>query len=86
MPRFGLVKRADLIRYLKKAGFDGPFAGAKHQLMIRGDRTLRIPNPHQSDIGKNCWQGFCARQELIKTNGNDFELNQRIETLRSFVR
>ena len=52
MPHFGPIKRADLIRYLKKAGFDGPFAGSKHQLMICGDRTLRIPNPHQSDIGK----------------------------------
>jgi len=52
MPRFGPIKRTDLIRYLKKTGFDGPFAGSKHQLMIRGDRTLRIPNPHQSDIGK----------------------------------
>lgn len=52
MPRLGPIKRADLIRYLKKAGFVGPYAGAKHQLMIRGDRTLRLPNPHQSDIGK----------------------------------
>ena len=52
MPRFGPIKRPDLIRYLKNAGFEGPFAGAKHQFMIRGDRTLRVPNPHQTDVGK----------------------------------
>ena len=52
MPRFGPIKRAELIRYLKKAGFEGPYSGAKHQFMIRGTQTLRIPNPHQSDIGK----------------------------------
>ncbi len=52
MPRFGPIKRKDLIHYLRKLGFTGPFSGGKHQFMIRGDRTLRIPNPHQSDIGK----------------------------------
>lgn len=52
MPSFGPIKRADLIRYLKKAGFDGPYSGGKHQLMIKGDRTLRVPNPHRGDVGK----------------------------------
>ena len=48
MPRFGPV---NLITYLRRAGFEGPFSGGKHQFMIRGTMTLRIPNPHQSDIG-----------------------------------
>ena len=52
MPAFGPINRAGLIYYLKKAGFEGPYSGGKHQLMIRGDRTLRVPNPHRSDIGK----------------------------------
>ncbi|MHB0915312.1 MAG: type II toxin-antitoxin system HicA family toxin [Thermoleophilia bacterium] len=52
MPRFGAVKRKDLIRYLKQLGFEGPYSGGKHQFMIKGDITLRIPNPHQGDIGK----------------------------------
>ena len=52
MPRFGPVKRKDLIHYLRKLGFTGPYSGGKHQFMIRGDRTLRVPNPHQGDIGK----------------------------------
>jgi hypothetical protein len=52
MPVAGPLKRADLIRNLRILGFQGPYAGAKHQIMVRGDVTLRIPNPHQSDIGR----------------------------------
>lgn len=53
MPRFGPIKRKDLVHYLSKLGFDGPYSGGKHQFMVRGDRTLRLPNPHQSDIGRD---------------------------------
>ncbi|HJR06462.1 MAG TPA: type II toxin-antitoxin system HicA family toxin [Pyrinomonadaceae bacterium] len=52
MPRFGSIARKELIRYLRQLGFDGPYSGGKHQFMNRGNLTLRIPNPHQSDIGK----------------------------------
>lgn len=53
MPAFGPISRRKLIRALKEAGFTGPFSGADHQIMQRGDRTLRIPNPHGGDIGRN---------------------------------
>jgi hypothetical protein len=53
MPRFGPISRADLIRYLLALGFVGPYAGAKHQIMVRGDVTLRIPNPHESQISRD---------------------------------
>ncbi len=46
MPPFGPVSRKDLIRYLRRLGFDGPYVGGKHQYMIRGEVKLRIPNPH----------------------------------------
>jgi predicted RNA binding protein YcfA (HicA-like mRNA interferase family) len=52
MPRLGPVKRNDLIRLLKVLGFKGPYSGGKHQFMMKGEATLRIPNPHQGDIGK----------------------------------
>ena len=52
MPPFGLIKRNELIRALKKAGFDGPYVGGKHQSMKRNGVTLFIPNPHQDDIGR----------------------------------
>jgi predicted RNA binding protein YcfA (HicA-like mRNA interferase family) len=52
MPPFKPISRSELIRTLRKAGFEGPFSGTKHQFMQKGERTVRIPNPHQGDIGK----------------------------------
>ncbi len=52
MPRLGPIKRGELIKYLRALGFEGPYYGRKHQFMVRGEVTLRIPNPHQRDIGK----------------------------------
>ncbi|HEX8673412.1 MAG TPA: type II toxin-antitoxin system HicA family toxin [Longimicrobium sp.] len=52
MPPFGPVSRKDLVRFLLRLGFDGPFSGGKHQFMIRGEVTVRIPNPHRGDIGR----------------------------------
>ena len=51
MPPFGSIKRADLIYYLRRLGFEGPYAGGKHQYMIKGTLRLTLPNPHQSEIG-----------------------------------
>ena len=51
-PRFGPVKRADLVRALAALGFAGPFSGGKHQFMVRGEVTVRVPNPHRGDIGR----------------------------------
>lgn len=53
MPRFGPISRRDLIYYLRRLGFEGPYAGSKHEVMIRGELRLRIPNPHASDIDRN---------------------------------
>lgn len=52
MPSFGPVRRRDLIRYLAQLGFEGPYSGGKHQFMIRREVTLRVPNPHRGEIGK----------------------------------
>jgi predicted RNA binding protein YcfA (HicA-like mRNA interferase family) len=57
MPRFGPIRRRDLIQYLKQLGFEGPYSGGKHQFMVKDDITVRLPNPHQGDIG----QEFLAR-------------------------
>jgi len=53
MPPFRPVKRKELIRYLKRLEFQGPYSGGKHQFMIRGEITISIPNPHQTEIGRN---------------------------------
>ncbi len=52
MPRLGPVRRDELIKYLRALGFEGPYSGRRHQFMIKGEVRLRIPNPHQRDIGK----------------------------------
>ncbi len=51
MPQLRSIKRSDLISYLKQLGFSGPYAGGKHQFMIKDKLRLTLPNPHQSDIG-----------------------------------
>jgi len=33
MPKFGKIKRNDLIKYFRKIGFNGSFSGGKHQFM-----------------------------------------------------
>lgn len=53
MPVLGPIKRRDLIKYFRQLGFDGPFVGRKHEVMIRGSRAVRIPNPHHRDIGRD---------------------------------
>lgn len=53
MPKLGPIKRRDLIRYLRELGFEGSYAGGKHQYMVKGEVKLVIPNPHHSDISRD---------------------------------
>jgi predicted RNA binding protein YcfA (HicA-like mRNA interferase family) len=53
MPSFGPVKRKDLIKALRQAGFEGPYAGGKHEFLVKGEIRLILPNPHQSEISKD---------------------------------
>jgi len=51
MPGLSPCSRREFVRKLKRLGYDGPFAGGKHQYMTKaGAPPLRIPNPHQADI------------------------------------
>jgi predicted RNA binding protein YcfA (HicA-like mRNA interferase family) len=56
MPPFGPTSRPALIKTFRRLGFEGPFSGGKHAFMLRGERTVRIPNPHQGDIGRDLLQ------------------------------
>ena len=55
MPPFGPIHRRELIRELKKLGFSGPFAGGKHEFMIKEVDQLRllVPNPHKGEISRS---------------------------------
>ena len=50
MPKIAPCSRVDLIRKLKKLGFDGPYPGGKHEYMKRGKLRLTVPNPHGRQI------------------------------------
>jgi len=68
LPKLSPISWKDLVKRLRKLGFEGPYEGGKHPFMIKGDLTLTIPNPHRGDIkcrfaqtdseegGRNMWR------------------------------
>lgn len=51
MTKLSPVARNKLIKRLHSLGFEGPFSGGKHMFMSRKEIDVRIPNPHEGDIG-----------------------------------
>ena len=51
MARISPVAHGELIRRLRKFGFEGPVAGGTHLYMTRGQHRLTIPNRHRREIG-----------------------------------
>ena len=52
--RLAPISRRELIRRLRNLGWSGPYAGGRHQHMVKGDVQLTIPNPHGGgEIGIN---------------------------------
>jgi predicted RNA binding protein YcfA (HicA-like mRNA interferase family) len=64
MPRLTPVKQKELIKKLKLFGYKGPFAGGKHQFMIRNDVRLTLPNPHQKEIGIDLLRRILQQAEI----------------------
>lgn len=50
MPPAHPLSRREFIQRLRELGFHGPYAGARHEFMVRGSVRLIIPNPHQGAI------------------------------------
>ena len=68
MPRLGPVPWQELIRRLRRFGFEGPFSGGRHPYMVRGDIVITIPNPHRKEISVDLltrllWQAGISRDE-----------------------
>lgn len=68
MPQFGPIKRSDLIRALRKMGFDGPTVGGRYEYVVRRSDgfRLKIPNPHhQQEISRG------LLREILRQAGID---------------
>ena len=50
MSRWTPCKRRDFIRRLRKLGFDGPFAGARHQFLVFKENRLTIPSNEEYSV------------------------------------
>lgn len=66
MPKLGSIKRNDLIKYFRELGFSGPYSGGRHQFMQKGNITIRILNPHKSDIGKELLARILKQAEISR--------------------
>ena len=66
MAELSPVSWADLVRRLRKLGFDGPYQGGKHPYMIKGNLVLTIPNPHRREIGVALLSRILRRAGVMK--------------------
>ena len=58
MPRFGPIKRRDLIQHLRGFGFTGHLLEESMNSCKKETLALTIPNPHGRDIGLKPWVKF----------------------------
>jgi len=63
MGRLKPVTHKELIRKLRKFGFEGLYSGGKHLFMIKDNLVLAIPNPHKKEIGVDL-----LRRILVQAN------------------
>ena len=66
MAELSPVSWTNLVRRLRKLGFDGPYQGGKHPYMIKGNLVLNIPNPHRRDIGAALLSRILRRAGITK--------------------
>ena len=50
MPRWTPCKRSEFIRRLQRLGFEGPYSGARHQFLVRGNYRLTIPTNSEYSV------------------------------------
>ncbi len=50
MSRWTPCKRREFIRRLRGLGFDGPFAGTRHQFLIYQEHRLAIPSKEEFSV------------------------------------
>lgn len=64
------ISRRELIRCLRRLGFEGPESGTRHEMMVKGVFRLALPNPHGSQeiddalLSRILRQAGVARQDF----------------------
>jgi hypothetical protein len=71
MPRFGPVKRRDLIEYLRLAGFEGPFSAQNTRSCRKAASHFESLIHIKGILAVICWHASCAKLALIGTNGKN---------------
>jgi predicted RNA binding protein YcfA (HicA-like mRNA interferase family) len=66
MPPFKPIKRNDLMKALKQAGFEGPYAGGKHEFLVKGELRLVLPNPHQGEISRDLLARILRQAQITR--------------------
>lgn len=66
MARLTPISWKDLVRRLRKFGYEGPYQGGKHPYMIREDLVLTIPNPHRKEIGVDLLRRLLKQAEISR--------------------
>jgi predicted RNA binding protein YcfA (HicA-like mRNA interferase family) len=60
------VSWANLVRKLRKLGFEGPYQGGKHPYMIKDNLVLTVPNSHRGDISVSLLSRMLKRAGVSK--------------------
>ncbi len=50
MSRWRACSRREVIRRLRKLGFDGPISATRHQLMVYRQHRMAIPSNHEYSV------------------------------------
>ena len=66
MAELSPVSWTELVRRLRRLGFEGPYRGGKHPYMIKGSLVLTIPNPHRREIGVALLARILKRAEVTR--------------------
>ncbi len=66
MSKLAPISWRQLVRKLKKFGFEGPFQESKHPYMIKGDLVLTIPNPHEKEISVDLLKRILRQADIAR--------------------
>ena len=60
------VSWPELIKKLRKLGFEGPYQGGKHPFMVRKNLVLTLPNPHKKEIGRDLLSRILRQAKITR--------------------